>query len=258
MLDGALPSMTVLIVSGFRVGGLMVTAPIFSAQSMPHSLRVVVTLVLAFTVSLAVEIPAEWATENPMLLIPVGMSEFLVGAFIGFSLNLVFAAFQLAAGVSEPQMGLGMSQVMDPLSGSGVGLLTQLYGTFGNLLFLSLSGHLLLIGMLVRSYKVIGFGEAVLGPQGLGIITGLGAGLFELALTFALPVLGVMLFAQFGQALLMRAIPQMNIISVGFIIVILAGFVTLGLFLPYMGEYFTHMLLRWFEEFPNQLEAFKA
>ena len=59
---------------------------------------------------------------------------------------------------------------MDPLSGAGTGLLTQMYDTFANLLFLSLSGHLLLLGMVVRSYQVIGFGEAVLGPQGLGIV----------------------------------------------------------------------------------------
>ena len=75
---------------------------------------------------------------------------------------------------------------------------------------------------------------------------------------FSLPVLGVMLFVQFGQALLMRAIPQMNIISVGFVIVIVCGFLVLGLFLPYMGEHFSHLLLRWFDEFPSQLEAFKA
>ncbi|MBL8485782.1 MAG: flagellar biosynthetic protein FliR, partial [Rhodocyclaceae bacterium] len=61
------------------------------------------------------------------------------------------------------------------------------------------------------------------------------AALFSMGLLLSLPVVGALLIANIALGVLARVAPQLNLFSVGFPVTIVAGFVMLGLFLPYFG-----------------------
>jgi len=101
----------------------------------------------------------------------------------------------------------------------------------------------LLIKGLAESYRLLPLGEWTLSDGFVEFIMKSAAGMFVIAFTISLPMLAVVLFVNAGMSMMARAVPQMNIFVVGFIVMIGAGLVSTALFLPYYSGYLTHHLM---------------
>lgn len=209
-----------------RVGGLVLTAPVFSNGTVP--VRVRVGLILLLTLIMA---PLSPAKVDPMTAQGVGtmVAQVLIGAAIGFVLKLVFEAVSFGGQLVSQSMSLGFSEVVNPEGGGSTPVLSQFYMVLVTLIFLAMNGHLQLIALLADSFRTLPPGSGVMGPNAMHAIVMFGAHLFSGAVRVALPAVTSLLVVNIGFAAISRAAPSMNLFAVGFPITVSLGIVVLWL-----------------------------
>jgi len=214
-----------------RVSGIVVVAPLYSHQSIPQ--RVKVLLALALTISVAPmagsmpDIPPASGTGIAILA-----GQFLIGLTIGFVMRIVFAAIDMAGELTGLQMGLGFATFFDPTNSTNTPVVAQLYGLFAMLFFLAFNGHLIVIGLLVKSFEMMPIASFAAGSFDAIAIARYGQQVFIIGLLFALPIVAALLAANLALGVLTRAAPQLNLFAVGFPATIFGGIVLLMLLLP--------------------------
>ncbi|HBN8193428.1 TPA: flagellar biosynthetic protein FliR, partial [Pseudomonas aeruginosa] len=123
----------------FRVAALLMTMPVIGTQLVP--VRVRLYLALGVCVVLVPNLPpmpqVDALSMKAMLLIG---EQILVGALLGFSLQLLFHAFVIAGQIISMQMGLGFASMVDPANGVSVPVLGQFFTMLVTLLFLAMNG----------------------------------------------------------------------------------------------------------------------
>lgn len=209
-----------------RVGGFCMVAPIFSATVMPARIRVALMLVL--TMVLAPLAPTQLDLFRAAGAATM-VSQILVGASIGFVLQLVFQAMSYGGVLIGQSMGLGFAEMVSPTTNGTSPVLGQYYLVLVSLLFLAMDGHLQVISLLADSFHSLPPGAAGLDQKSLWSVAMAGRDLFAGALRVALPAMTALLLVNIGFAATSRASPSMNLFAVGFPISICMGFIALWL-----------------------------
>lgn len=224
-----------LVVVSARVVGLMLVAPLWSSTNVPRSIRSALVPVLSLVllpVVPAASVPDEW------MLLPVPLVvELMVGLAIGFTGAVMMHGVGLAGEVMSLQMGLNMGEALglsDTPTVTGIGeIKTMLVLT----LFVTLNGHLTLLRALADSFAAIPPGGAVDMARGGRALLVVAGTVFETGVRSAAPVIAALLLTNIGLAILSRAVPQLNAMSIAFPVTISVGLVVVGLSLPFFGSY---------------------
>jgi flagellar biosynthesis protein FliR len=176
------------------------------------------------------------------LLLLIG--EGIIGIIIGFYLTLIFATFSTAGQFFSLQMGLGASETFDPLAQVENPLMGQYFNLVSMLVFLVVGGfRQLFLGGFWRSVQTINIAMLVEGRDHVvGIMAAGLAKLFLDAMVISLPILGTLFLTSLSTGLISKAAPQINILSEGFPIAILAAYLLLLVTLPFLVETFSHVI----------------
>lgn len=211
----------------FRVLALFTAAPLFSSRSFPVRARVAAAAVIAIVVAPFAGVPPGVTLASPVGLGLV-VQQVVIGLALGFAARLLFAVFETAGEIIGLQMGLSFAGFFNPQGGSQSAVGSWL-NTLAMLLFLSLNAHLLLIEALVATFQSLPITMEPFEALGRLRLERLGADVFRLALTLALPATLLMLFINLVLGFASRVAPQMSIFAVGFPITLLAGLMLLAL-----------------------------
>ena len=153
---------------------------------------------------------------------------------MGFFLQIVTAAVVLGGQAIANAMGLSMATMVDPGLGT-VPLMSQFLLLLATLIFLGVGGHILVIGILLRSFETLPVGMALLGQASFGELIEWCAMIFLGGVLLALPVMVALLLVNAGVGIITRAAPSLNIFAVGFPVFFLTGYAVLILSLTGMG-----------------------
>ena len=145
---------------------------------------------------------------------------------------MVFAAVVIAGQIIAMQLGLGFSVMIDPQNGSQTPVISQFYLLMVILVYLSLNGHLVLIQMLVDTFKTIPIGTQGLAPESFWQLIVWSSNIFAGGLAVVLPAVASVLVVNFAFGIMTRAAPQLNIFAVGFPITMMLGFALMMVTLP--------------------------
>lgn len=223
-----------------RIGGVLMAAPLLGPGMAPARTRLM--LGVALTLMLAPLIPAPKALELfSAAWWLVTAQQVLIGVVIGFVLQLVFEAVNLAGELMASSMGLSFAQMVDPVRGNDSTVLGQLLMVIVSLLFLSMNGHLALIETLARSFTTLPVGES-LSTARLGDVLRWSGMVFTGGLRIALPIMIALLLVNMAFGVMSRATPSINLQSVGLPISLVAGMVLLQFSLPGLQMIFTELL----------------
>lgn len=215
-----------------RASAMMLASPFFGAQTTPTSIRAMTTLSIAAALTFALQpsvgpLPAEMGGFALGLL-----NEIAVGLLIGAFATLVFSAFQIAGALLDLQIGLGASQILNPVDGVPATLLSQYKYTLAIVIFLLMNGHHLLFQAFVESYRL----APGLTQQSMLVIQdnllSLIAQSALLGLQIAAPVMAVGLVVDAALGLVNKAVPQMPVMLVGLPAKLGLGMVALSVALP--------------------------
>ena len=229
-----------------RIGACLMVAPVFGASYVPRRLRI--ALAGAVTLPIAPLLPPFPPIELLSVAgVAVTVQQVLIGAALGFALQLVFDALTLGGQLLANGMGLGFAFNLDPLRGLSTPALGQLYVVLGTLIFLGLNGHLALLNTLVDSFRTLPVGTTGLDPERLRGLADWGGVLFVGALRVALPGMTALLIINLAFGAMSRAAPALNLFAVGLPVTLIFGLVIVTFSVPTMGAAFTALLTDGFD-----------
>ncbi|MFT7413799.1 MAG: flagellar biosynthetic protein FliR [Methylophagaceae bacterium] len=167
--------------------------------------------------------------------------QILIGACMGFMLQLLFNAFIIAGQIIAMQMGLGFASMIDPQNGVSVPVISQFYLIFVTLVFISLNGHLILIQVLAESFVTLPIMSTGLPVNSFRDLVGQASWMYASGVLVALPAIGSLMMVNLAFGILSRAAPQISPFSIGFPMTIILGFFVIYFTLPSASNHLVHM-----------------
>ncbi|NTZ18197.1 flagellar type III secretion system protein FliR [Paenibacillus sp. JMULE4] len=217
-----------------RVTSFFVVSPVFSAQHVPAQFKIGLAFFTAFIAYFGVGTAAPVAMDSLYVLTVI--REVLVGLCLGFIAYMFFTIVQIAGSFIDLQMGFGIANVIDPMTGAQSPILGNLKYIIALLLFLSFNGHHFLLEGIMRSYEWIPLDNNLFYLNNNGQLSDFMirtfSSVFSISFQIAAPLVVALFLADVGLGLLARVSPQFNIFVIGLPLKILLGFVMLLLLFP--------------------------
>ena len=205
----------------FRIASLLMTMPVIGTQLLPVRIRLYLALAITALVAPQIgEVPTIDALSLQSWLL-IG-EQILIGAAMGFSLQLLFQVHVLAGQIVAMQMGLGFASMNDPSMGISVAVVAQVFTMLVTLLFLAMNGHLVVLEVLVESFTTLPIGES-LGRLDFQALVLRFSWVMAAAILIGLPAITALLIVNISFGVMMRAAPQLNIFSIGFPLTLVFG-----------------------------------
>jgi flagellar biosynthesis protein FliR len=224
-----------------RIGACLMVAPAFSAVEVPMRVRIVLAGAIALLVAPLIVIPAGIAPFSAAGLV-ITVQQVLIGAALGFALQLVFDAVSMGGQLLANSMGLSFAFNVDPVRGTGTPVVGQLYAILVTLTFLALNGHLRVLEVLVDGFRTLPLSSTGLGSADLWVVAAWGSQIFAGALAIALPGVTALLIVNMAFGTISRAAPTLNLFAVGLPISLLCGLLIIMLGLPALQSSFLTLL----------------
>lgn len=219
-----------------RMLALVSTAPVFGEPGVSRNLKVAIAALLAVAIAptLAPMPPVPVVSAGGLWII---VQQVLIGAAIGFTMRMVFAAVLAAGEYIGLQMGLSFASFFDPMSGGATTVIARFLHMLAILIFLAFDGHLLMVAALAESFHTLPIADAPLAAQGWIFLVSAGAQIFANGLMLSLPLVTALLTLNLAMGILNRASPQFSIFAVGFPLTLLAGIGMMQLLIPQLGAF---------------------
>ena len=220
-----------------RIAMMFMVMPVIGSRIVSARIR----LVLALLVTLVVVpiLPTFNASSSLSLLSFLFIvQELAIGAIIGFSFQIVFQVYVLSGQFMAMKMGLGFASMNDPTNGVQTTVLSQFFLMLVTLTFILINGHLVLISLLVESFRSFPVGDFAIEREMFMQVVQLGGWMFATALVFALPVLTSLLIVNIAFGVMSRTAPQLNIFAVGFPFTLVCGLILIWIGLANFTESF--------------------
>ena len=227
-----------------RISACLIATPILSSVSVNTRLRVSLAMVLTILIYPLHDWPIVDVLSGAGLVL--FLEQVVIGVMMGLILQIVFAAVSAAGEFISLSMGLGFAMMADPNSGVQTPVISQFLVILATLVFVSIGGHLILIELLLDSFRLWPIGEPQLEIAMVWDLLQWSVLLFTGATMIALPAMVVLLLTNSAMGVVSRAAPSLNVFAVGFPLTLLMGIVVLIVLLPsFMGN----VQSLWFEAF---------
>lgn len=210
-----------------RAGAFIFLMPIFS-RPVPIMVRTAASL---FTAILLVSIiepqPGLFAPDHILELLLLSIKELLIGALMGFAVQLVFYLCHFAGQFISMEIGLMQSNLFNPLTKASDTVLSTGMTMLVVVLIFSLDIHHMIIYAFIRSFEILPVGSAI-GSTLINdrLVWGVGK-IFILGVQMAAPLIAVNYIVTLSFAILGRAVPNMNVLILSFGVRIGVGFIVL-------------------------------
>jgi len=250
----AIPRIARIALAGLAAFAVLPTAEAFSAEGTAAAGVGAVTVPGVGGVGMITDLRYEPFSLTFVLLL---IGEAIIGIIIGFFITIIFAAFSTAGQFFSLQMGFAASTAFDPLAQIENPIIGQFLQLVAMLVFLVIGGFQeLFLGGFWRSVQSLSVAsliegrETVVGMMATGIPR-----LFMDAIVISLPMLGTLFLVSLTTGLISKAAPQINILSEGFPIAIMVGYVVLFAAMPFMVETFSRVITSAFSSLQSLYSA---
>lgn len=208
-----------------RLSGLFSFFPFFSHGNIPISLKTAITLFMV--IFLFPLLPTMTMTLTPLSIALAILSELLIGFIAGLFLNITFAILQLAGMQISFVMGFTMANVIDPQTSTSIPLMSQMLSLIGLMIVLAFNGHHQMLLFISESLTLVPLGSFYPHTNIISYLAKAVSGMFIYGFILSFPVLAFSLLLDVVFGMLMKTMPQFNLLVVGFPIKIAASFVVL-------------------------------
>lgn len=199
-----------------RIGGLIMTAPIFGTRAAPVQARAALALVMSLIIT---PLHSGAAVADVTHMLAFGkyvLNETLLGLLLGLGIMILFSGVQLTGQIVSQLGGTAIAEGVDPNLDENVPVYSQLLYFLTLAMFVLLNGHRLMIEAVLDTYKWLPPGKAELGHSFVMAMTALLSESFALGIRAAAPAMTALLLATLILGLIGRTVPQINILVVGF------------------------------------------
>ncbi len=155
------------------------------------------------------------------------LSEAMFGFITGFFLTIITTAFSFAGESMSQAMGLNMASVLDPMSNTNVQVVSFLLLNLMLVVFLEINGHHWVLEYIAYSLEKVPLGGFILSERYFEYTLYSAGHLFAASLMLAFPIMAISLLTNIVYGLLMRTMPNFNILVIGQPATLLLGMILL-------------------------------
>lgn len=241
---------TAFVLTALRVGGLMLVAPAWSAKTVPMRLRTALIVVFALLLTPAASASAN--VETLRITPATFLAETIIGFVIGVAAALVIAAAEFSGELFTLSIGLSGAAIFDPVNNTQSPVLGGLLQLISLSLLLIAGGHIVMLEAVSASFHAMPLGAPIDLGAGMGAFVPVAKSIFVTGLQFASPVIAAVLVTNVALAVLGRAAPQLNIMSLAFPLQIGVGLLTFAGSVALV----VHAMSDWQPGFAGSLDTF--
>ena len=209
----------------FRFAGLFIMVPLFSHMSIPMTIKTAIAFV--FSVLFFAVMPSLQMEVNTVNVILAILSEFLLGFTVGLMLQLVMHIMTFAGIQISFIMGFSMASVMDPQSGISMPIISNVLALLALMIFLALDGHHAVLLFVNESLHEVPLGGFMLKESIFNYMLKATTNMFMVGFMIAFPITALSLLTDVIFGMLMKTMPQFNLLVIGFPIKIMVAFVVI-------------------------------
>ncbi|MGE5498261.1 MAG: flagellar biosynthetic protein FliR [Syntrophothermus sp.] len=247
MTDILITDFVICIFIFLRIISVFITAPVLSNAAFPTLGKIFISAVLTYITFITIVHGKNLQVDTNLVAIGIfGAREVLTGLIIGYVLNFVFYGINFAGSYIGVDVGLSMSNVMNPTFEIESNSIGEVINIMAMLLFFLMNGHHYIINAMVGSFKIIPIGKYTINQTVFGLMLRYSAAVFVIAIKMAAPIMVSYFLVHIAEGIISRAIPQMQVFFVTQPVKLGLGFVLLMFVLP-IYVYFIRNLLEGFE-----------
>jgi flagellar biosynthetic protein FliR len=228
-----------------RISGVMAFFPFYSHTSISVMVKSALIFYLSILFFPAVTLSAVPVNVSDIALMVVG--EFMLGFIAGLVLNMVFGALGLAGMQIAMVMGFSMASVMDPATGTNTPIISNILTLLAIMMLLAFDGHHLILLFLNETMGSIELGGFYPKPFIWEYLSSAFTHLFVMGFIIAFPIMALSILSDVIFGMLMKTMPQFNLLVVGFPIKIFLSIMVLAAVLSTMMNIFKREFLEAFE-----------
>ena len=217
-----------------RAGAMFLSSPLFGAQTTPVTIRVLSAGALSAALTCVVKHSFGPIPDTLYGVVVAGGHEVFAGLLIGTCMSLAMLIGQIAGSIFDMQIGLSSSQILNPVNGVQVTILSQYKFLLGVVLFLLCDAHHIAIRAFVKSYDVMpNFDATTLAMIQAGLVR-LVTSVMLISLQIAAPGMAIALLLDGTFGLINRAVSQIQVMQIGLPAKLSLGLVAASFALPAM------------------------
>ncbi len=241
-----------------RLLALFAVAPVLGESSIPMRMKVasaaVIALLVAPTLGAMTPFPDAW----PLNLLRI-LREIAIGTGIGLTMRIAFAAVTTAGEFIGLQMGLSFASFFDPATGANTAVLSRIMNVMAMLLFVTLDGHLVLLGSLMESFRILPVNTALSADVSAWTVIFAWSGeIMASGMLLALPLIIILLTISLSMGILNRTAQQLSVFAVGFPISLFTGLLLLTIVLPQTAPFLSSLFDGSYRNIERLLRALAA
>jgi flagellar biosynthetic protein FliR len=230
-----------------RVSGAFSFAPVLSRTNIPLIARAGTAAIISFA-AVSVMPPAAFYAD---LSFPAGvyivmvLREFIIGAVLGLVTTWFFQMLLFSGDIIDMQAGLGMAKVFDPGSQTQMSLFGSIFNFLIYFYYLATNSHLTFIKIITDSFTVLPMGDGFFPDTFVPYLLTLFTDIFILAVKLTLPIMIAELVVQFAVGIMMKSVPQIQIMVLNIEIKVVVGIFLLFLIITPTAEFIDKYLREW-------------
>lgn len=209
----------------FRFAALFIAVPIFSHQNIPMNIKA--SMAFFFTIVFYSSMPELQMQINVSNILLAILSEFMLGLAVGIVLLLSYNVITFAGGQISFMMGFSMASAIDPQSGVSMPIISQFLSLMGLMILFALDLHHWMLMFIDNSLSSIPLGGFVMSEDLFNYIIHAASRMFLVGFMIAFPIIALSWLADIIFGMLMKTMPQFNLLVIGFPIKIMVAFAVL-------------------------------
>ena len=221
-----------------RITGLFLTAPFYGSSSIPAAVKALIAA--AYAAALAAWLPdLPPFPGDPISAIFAGLIQIAYGSAIGLAMQLIVSVVASTGELVSLSIGLGFADMQMPGSATSAPVLYNLMFWAGLMAFISAGGPVFLFAAIAHSFQA---GTGTGGLLAWDQLTILGETAITSAVWLAMPVLAVTLSINLTVGLTTVFAPQMNLLTIGFPLLIIVGLWMFTGSIVFLDQDFHHLM----------------
>ena len=167
------------------------------------------------------------------------LNEIAFAFFVGVIISLIFDILKYAGELISFVMGFSLASVLDPNIGAQTTVISQFFTWVAILFFLTIGGDHLEIIFLAKTLSLLPFGEFFNYNNIYEYFLVYMVKYFLLGIAIAFPIIAISLLSDIIFGMIMKTMPQFNLLVIGFPIKIGVSFLVLIIILSSMMQIFS-------------------
>lgn len=230
-----------------RVLGIFAFNPILSRRNVPQIAKVVMSIVITQIVIMVRRPEPVDTGETIGVYLSMLLLETAVGLILGFVTDMFFYTVQMGGEIMDMQAGLGMAKVFDPGTNMQMSIMGSFVSFMMYLYFFAVNAHMTYIEIFVKSFDLIPIGfEGININLGWDIVTYFSV-VLTLVLKLAMPLIVSQTILQFCVGVLMKSVPQIQIMVINIQLKVGFGFLILFLVAVPLSDFIDRFMDTWLQ-----------